>query len=78
MKIDLVCIDLSFSPCAVHGCVLIVGELAFLLLDPLDPAKELGYSITNSQIGSGTNACKNTQSRLCSVVRACLVILLGL
>lgn len=76
MKINLVLINLNFSYCIVHKCVLIMGELAFLLLDIINPAKELDYCITHRQIGSGTNACKNTQTRLHSVVRACLVILL--
>lgn len=55
-----------------------MGELAFLLLATISSAKELGYYITHRQIGSGTNACKNTQTRLHSEVRTCLVILLSL
>lgn len=70
MKIDLVLIDLNFAHRVVLECVLIVGELAFLLLDTLGPAKKLGYYISNRHIGSGTNVCKNTQSRLCSVVKS--------
>lgn len=70
MKVDLVLINLNFSHPVIHECVLIVGELAFVLLDIVGPAKELGYCIPNRQIGSGTNACKNTQSRLCSEVNS--------
>lgn len=51
-------------------------ELASLLLDALGLVKELGYCIASRQISSGTNACKNTQTSLCSVVEVSLVILL--
>lgn len=61
--------------CIIHKYVLIVCKLASLL-DALSLVKELGYCTASRQISSGTNACKNTQTRLCSVVRASLVILL--
>lgn len=76
VKIYSVLINLNFTYCIVHKCVLIVCELASLLLDALNLVKELGYRIASRQISSGTNACKNTQTRLCSVVRTSLVILL--
>lgn len=76
MKIYLLFINSNFTYCIVHKCVLIVCELASLLLDTLNQVKNLGYCIASRQISSGTNACKNTQARLCSVVRASLVILL--
>ena len=76
VKIYLVFINSNFTYCIVHKCVLIVCKLASLLLDTLNQVKNLGYCIANRQISSGTNACKNTQARLCSIVRASLVILL--
>lgn len=76
VKIYSVLINLNFTYCIVHKYVLIVCELASLLLDALNLVKELGYRIASRQISSGTNACKNTQTRLCSVVRTSLVILL--
>lgn len=77
MKIDSVLINLNFTFCIVHKCVLIVCELASLLLDALNLVKELGYCTANRQISCGTIACKNTQTRLPSVAGASLVILLA-
>lgn len=76
VKIYLVLINSNFTYHIVHKYVLIVCELASLLLDTLNLVKDLGYCIVSRQISSGTNACENTQTRLCSVVRASLVILL--
>lgn len=75
MKIYSV-LNLNFTHCILHKCVLIMCELASLLLDALNLVKELGYCTASRQISSGTNACKNTQTSLCSVVEASLVILL--
>lgn len=69
-------INSTFTCCIVWKCVLVVCGLASLLLDTLNLVKDLGYCIASRQISSGTNACKNTQTRLCSVVRASLLILL--
>lgn len=76
VKIYLVFINSTFTCCIVYKCVLIVCGLASPLLDTLNLVKDLGYCITSRQISSGTNACKNTQTRLCSIVRVSLVILL--
>lgn len=76
MKIYSVLINSTFTCCTAYKCVLIVCGLASLLLDTLNLVKDLGYCIASRQISSGTNACKNTQTRLCSIVRASLVILL--
>lgn len=67
MKIYSV-LNLNFTRRILHKCVLITCELASLLLDALELVKELGYCTARGQISSGTNACKNTQTSLCSVV----------
>lgn len=75
MKIYSV-LNLNFTHWILQKCVLIMCELTSLLLDALNLVRELGYCIASRQIGSGTNACKNTQTSLCSVVEVSLVILL--
>lgn len=71
VKIHSVLINSNFTCCIVHNHVLIVCELASLL-DALNLVEGLGYCIATRQISSGTNACKNTQTRLCSVAGASL------
>lgn len=76
MEIYSELINLNFTYSIVHKYVLIVCEFAPLLLDALNLIEELGYCTASRQISSGTDACKNTQTRLHSVVGASLAILL--